>query len=230
MSTAAPAPEAPGPASQTAGHKPATLMRGRLQTYATASSALADHRRDHRHRDLLPGPQLAVPHRGQLRQPDRPDVGDHVIGMGIVFVLLLGEIDLSIGYVSGMGGVVAAVLLEPGKNMADLAWPSSPALGDRGGDRPVPGLLRREDRRAVVRGHAGRTAWAGTASCCRSSAARARSSIQDNFVNGLANNYIGHTLAWVVAIACVAAYVGQQLDDHSRRAGRRACPTSRGCS
>ena len=29
-----------------------------------------------------------------------------IIGMGMVFVLLLGEIDLSVGYVSGMGGVV----------------------------------------------------------------------------------------------------------------------------
>src|SRR5581483_1444007 len=37
-----------------------------------------------------------------------------IIGMGMVFVLLLGEIDLSVGYVSGMGGVIAAVLLQPG--------------------------------------------------------------------------------------------------------------------
>ena len=38
-----------------------------------------------------------------------------VIGMGIVFVLLLGEIDLSVGYVSGIGGVVAATLLRAGR-------------------------------------------------------------------------------------------------------------------
>ena len=31
-----------------------------------------------------------------------------IIGMGIVFVLLLGEIDLSVGFVSGMGGVIAS--------------------------------------------------------------------------------------------------------------------------
>jgi D-xylose transport system permease protein len=31
-----------------------------------------------------------------------------VIGMGIVFVLLLGEIDLSVGYVSGVAGVATA--------------------------------------------------------------------------------------------------------------------------
>src|SRR5882724_5582995 len=43
-----------------------------------------------------------------------------VIGMGMVFVLLLGEIDLSVGYVSGMGGVIAAVLLEPGGGQ----WPT----------------------------------------------------------------------------------------------------------
>ncbi|MEA2318064.1 MAG: D-xylose transport system permease protein, partial [Solirubrobacteraceae bacterium] len=36
-----------------------------------------------------------------------------VIGMGIVFVLLLGEIDLSIGYVSGVAGVATALLMLP---------------------------------------------------------------------------------------------------------------------
>ena len=40
-----------------------------------------------------------------------------IIGTGVVFVLLLGEIDLSVGYVSGMGGVIAALLLEPGKGV-----------------------------------------------------------------------------------------------------------------
>src|SRR3954447_23827184 len=34
-----------------------------------------------------------------------------VIGMGIVFVLLIGEIDLSVGFVSGVGGVITALLL-----------------------------------------------------------------------------------------------------------------------
>src|ERR1051326_4188191 len=47
-----------------------------------------------------------------------------IIGMGLVLVLLLGEMDLSVGYVSGMGGVVAAVLLEPGNGQ----WPTWLAL------------------------------------------------------------------------------------------------------
>ena len=33
--------------------------------------------------------------------------------MGIVFVLLLGEIDLSVGYVCGVAGVIVALLLLP---------------------------------------------------------------------------------------------------------------------
>ncbi|MDX6484051.1 MAG: D-xylose transport system permease protein, partial [Gaiellaceae bacterium] len=35
------------------------------------------------------------------------------IGMGIVFVLLLGEIDLSVGYVSAVAGVATALLTLP---------------------------------------------------------------------------------------------------------------------
>lgn len=41
-----------------------------------------------------------------------------VLAMGEGFVLLLGEIDLSIGYVAAIGGIVAAQLVQP-----NLAWP-----------------------------------------------------------------------------------------------------------
>ena len=37
-----------------------------------------------------------------------------MIAIGVVFVLLIGEIDLSIGYVSGVCGVVVAELQLPG--------------------------------------------------------------------------------------------------------------------
>ena len=40
-------------------------------------------------------------------------VGTCMLAYGVVFVLLIGEIDLSIGYVSGMGGVIAALLANP---------------------------------------------------------------------------------------------------------------------
>ena len=47
-----------------------------------------------------------------------------IIGMGIVFVLLLGEIDLSIGYVSGVAGVTAALLLIPDNSHEFSAGPA----------------------------------------------------------------------------------------------------------
>ncbi len=41
-----------------------------------------------------------------------------LIGMGEVFVLLLGEIDLSLGFVAGIGATVATILVQP-----SVAWP-----------------------------------------------------------------------------------------------------------
>ncbi|WP_164871838.1 ATP-binding cassette domain-containing protein [Solirhodobacter olei] len=41
-----------------------------------------------------------------------------LIGMGEVFVLLLGEIDLSLGFIAGIGGTVATMLVQPGTD-----WP-----------------------------------------------------------------------------------------------------------
>ena len=48
-----------------------------------------------------------------------------VLAIGEIFVLLLGEIDLSIGYVAAIGGIVAALLVQPQAAPADLLhnWP-----------------------------------------------------------------------------------------------------------
>ena len=111
-------------------------------------------------------------------------VGTCLLAYGVVFVLLIGEIDLSIGYVSGMAGMIVGA--------AATAHPFGPdlpgwlciviALVLYDGDRRLPGLVRRPDGRAVVRRHAGRpTDLAG-----RDPAARASSgviAIQDNKIN-----------------------------------------------
>src|SRR5205085_7816806 len=52
--------------------------------------------------------------------------GVTVIAVGVVFVLLIGEIDLSIGYVSGIAGVVVAELQLPGSGHQ---WPGLVAIG-----------------------------------------------------------------------------------------------------
>ena len=54
-----------------------------------------------------------------------------LLGMGEVFALLLGDIDLSIGFVSGLGGVITAELLTGpgtgrGGRRSSRPWPSPP--------------------------------------------------------------------------------------------------------
>ena len=150
-----------------------------------------------------------------------------IIGMGIVFVLLLGEIDLSVGYVSGMGGVIAALLLEPGKGV-----PTSVALapGARHGrrDRAVTGLLRSQGRCSVVRGDAGRPAGLERGAPIIGSSGTIV--IQNSFINGIANEYMSAALSWIVAIASVAAYAFQQLFERRTGADRQGCRTTRWCS
>ncbi len=82
-----------------------------------------------------------------------------VIGMGIVFVLLLGEIDLSVGFVSGVGGAICAVLLLPGgTERPPTCVAIVVALARRPRDRPRPGHAVREGRHPVVRRDPGRPA------------------------------------------------------------------------
>ena len=73
------------------------------------------------------------------------------LGMGIVFVLLLGEIDLSIGFVSGVAGVLCTLLLLPDGNEVAPAVALAAALGGRRRDRPAARADHHEDRGAVVR-------------------------------------------------------------------------------
>ena len=81
-----------------------------------------------------------------------------VIAMGVTFALLLGEIDLSIGFVSGVGGVLTALLLTPDGNELPTCIVIGHRARGRPGDRHVPRPDHHQDRRPVVRGHAGRPA------------------------------------------------------------------------
>ncbi len=58
-----------------------------------------------------------------------------LVAMGIVFVLLLGEIDLSVGYVSGVGGVITALLLLPDGSAVPAGVAIAVVLATRRGDR-----------------------------------------------------------------------------------------------
>jgi D-xylose transport system permease protein len=139
-----------------------------------------------------------------------------VIGMGMVFVLLLGEIDLSVGYVSGMGGVIAAILLEPGKGQ----WPTWLAIIAALATGAAIGLLQgffvaKIGVPSFVVTLAGLLGWNGVV--LQVIGSKGTIVIQDNFVNGLANNYVSHTLAWILGLGAVAAWLAQQVTTVFRR-------------
>ena len=81
--------------------------------------------------------------------------GTTMLAYGVVFVLLLGEIDLSIGYVAGIGALTVAELQLPGQRAPDQRPARDPDRDRRlRGDRLAAGLDRRLRRRALVRRHA----------------------------------------------------------------------------
>jgi D-xylose transport system permease protein len=140
-----------------------------------------------------------------------------IIGMGTVFVLLLGEIDLSIGYVSGMGGVVAAVLLDPASGHN---WPTWAAILAALGTGCAIGLLQgffvaKIGVPSFVVTLAGLLGWNGVVLLIIGD--KGTIVIQDKFVNDIANGYVAHWLAWAVAIGAVATYVSQQVATVYRR-------------
>ncbi len=133
-----------------------------------------------------------------------------IIGMGMVFVLLLGEIDLSVGYVSGMGGVVAAVLLEPGSGQ----WPTwlglIAAIGTGVGIGLFQGFfVSRIGVPSFVVTLAGLLAWNGVV--LQVIGNKGTIVIQDKLVIGLANDNMSKTLAWGVLILSVGLYLAVQL-------------------
>jgi D-xylose transport system permease protein len=136
-----------------------------------------------------------------------------VIGMGVVFILLLGEIDLSIGFVSGIGGVVAATLLLP-DSMGHLGWPTFAALAVAIGAGVAIGLLQGSFVALIgvpsfVVTLAGLLAWNGVVLNVVGS--EGTIVIQDKYVNGLANQYLAPWVSWTVLILTLVGYGVQQL-------------------
>ena len=83
--------------------------------------------------------------------------GTALLAYGVVFVLLLGEIDLSIGYLAGIGAVIVAELQLPGQKLQMnglLAMVIAVAVCAVIGG--AAGLDRRVRRRSLVRRHARR--------------------------------------------------------------------------
>jgi D-xylose transport system permease protein len=149
-----------------------------------------------------------------------------VIAMGVTFVLLLGEIDLSIGFVSGVGGVLTALLLTPDGNELPT-WLTLVVVFAVGlGIGTLHGLIiTKIGVPSFVVTLAGLLAWNGVVLLLIGS--RGTVILQNDFIIGVANDFLDPGVAWVLAIVCVALYAAVQLTRavNRRRRGLRVDPT-----
>jgi D-xylose transport system permease protein len=143
------------------------------------------------------------------------------IAIGVVFVLLIGEIDLSVAYVSAVGGVMMTLLLRPEASN----WPFWAAIIFALMCTTIIGLLHsliitKAGVPSFVVTLAGLLLWSGvvlilTTQYSTSGTIR----IQNSTVVGIANNFLNDFWSWAVAVGVVAGYALAQLQkSRSRRA------------
>jgi D-xylose transport system permease protein len=144
------------------------------------------------------------------------------ISIGVVFVLLLGEIDLSVAYVSAVGGVSMTLLLRPD----NPGWPWWLAILFAVAVTTTIGLIQglivtKAGVPSFVVTLAGLLVWNGVVLILMtrySSSGTIR--IQDPTVRGIANNFLSDAWGWVVGGAVVAAYGLTQLRTSASRRAR----------
>jgi D-xylose transport system permease protein len=148
-----------------------------------------------------------------------------VIAMGVTFALLLGEIDLSIGFVSGVGGVLTALLLTPDGNELPTVVVILIVLGAGLAIGTLHGLIiTKIGVPSFVVTLAGLLAWNGVVLLLIGS--RGTVILQNDFVIGLANDFMAPTVSWVLMIVLSALYAGIQLSRFRsrRKAGLETDP------
>ena len=134
------------------------------------------------------------------------------IAMGIVFVLLLGEIDLSVGYVSGVAGVIAAVLLIPDGNEVSTPIAVALALGSGIAIGTFHGLIiTKIGIPSFVVTLAGLIAWNGVVLLLIGS--RGTVVLQNDFLIGLANDFLPESTSWALWLLAVLIFAGVQLNE-----------------
>jgi D-xylose transport system permease protein len=144
------------------------------------------------------------------------------IAIGVVFVLLIGEIDLSVAFVSAVGGVMMTLLLRPEASN----WPAWAAIAVALAITTVIGLLHatvitKAGVPSFVVTLAGLLIWSGvvlilTTQYSTSGTIR----IQNDTVIGVANEFLTNFWGWMVGFIVVAGYaLSQWQTARSRRAG-----------
>src|SRR5688572_22170324 len=148
-----------------------------------------------------------------------------LISVGIVVVLLLGEIDLSVGAVSGLGSAVMAVLSSKHGLPPYLAVGAGVATGT------AIGLFQgfvftRFALASFVVTLAGLLAWQGVHLDVLGETGTVN--IDDPKIIGLTSTFYADTVGWLFGVLAIAAYVTVKLTGRARRvhAGLPAPPIS----
>jgi D-xylose transport system permease protein len=137
-----------------------------------------------------------------------------LISIGIVFVLLLGEIDLSVGAVSGLAAAVMTVLNIRHGWDPYLAIAAGVLVGT--GIGLLQGFLfSRFGVPSFVVTLAGLLAWQGALLQVLGSTGTLN--ITDPKITGLANTFYSDTAGWVFSVVAIAAYAGTVLIGYRRR-------------
>ena len=139
------------------------------------------------------------------------------IAMGLVFVLLLGEIDLSAGFASGVCGALMAILV------TNQGWPAYGALLVAMLTGVVIGsvlgfLVAKFGIPSFVVTLAAFLGFQGVLLYLLSGGRNI--SVNDPFVLGLANSNLSVSLSWTLAIFAVIGYAAVQFNRVRSRAGR----------
>jgi D-xylose transport system permease protein len=137
-----------------------------------------------------------------------------LISIGVVLVLLLGEIDLSVGAVSGLCGAITAVL------SVKHGWSPYLAIAAGVGAGAGIGLLQGflSDFFGIpsfVVTLAGLLAWQGF--LLRVLGETGTVNVTDPKLTGLANTFYSDAVGWTIAIVGIAAYAGLSLNGRRKR-------------
>jgi D-xylose transport system permease protein len=135
------------------------------------------------------------------------------VAIGVVFVLLIGEIDLSVAFVSAVGAVVMTLLLRPD----NPGWPWWAAIGVALLCTTAIGFLHaivitKAGVPSFVVTLAGFLIWSGVVLILTTQYSTAGTiRIQDERVVGIANDFLSELWGWILAVLVVVAYAALQL-------------------
>jgi len=136
--------------------------------------------------------------------------GVTTIAIGVVFVLLLGEIDLSVGFVSGVAGVTAAKLVLPDANQTSAFVAIAAALLVGAAIGLLQGtIVAKIGVPSFVVTLAGLLAWQGVVLLVIGEGGTVV--IQDQRILDIANRFLSDRTGWILAAVAIALYALTKL-------------------